>query len=153
MGFSTDWQKMAYVLKPGEKDAPDGLKKAMANTNTLQEALMSASRPGKVAGDVYKEIMDEMTKRGIEAKVYSHPIGYQGHGLGAGLDYRAAQQSASEGKRLRKGSYIAIELNSVTAVPEWDGQKVFVMMEDDAYLTDDGFKTFLPRQTNYYLIH
>ena len=153
MGFSTDWQKMAYVLKPGEKDAPDGLKKAMANTNTLQEALMSASRPGKVAGDVYKEIMDEMTKRGIEAKVYSHPIGYQGHGLGAGLDYRAAQQSASEGKRLRKGSYIAIELNSVTAVPEWDGQKVFVMMEDDAYLTDDGFKTFLPRQTSYYLIH
>jgi Xaa-Pro dipeptidase len=153
MGFSTDWQKMAYVLKPGERDVPEGLKKAMANTNTLQETLMSASRPGKVAGDVYKEIMNEMTRRGIEAKVYSHPIGDQGHGLGAGLDYRASQQSASEGKRLRKGSYISIELNSVTAVPEWDGQKVFVMMEDDAYLTDDGFKTFLPRQTRYYLIH
>jgi hypothetical protein len=40
----------------------------------------------------------------------------------------------------------------LTAVPEWEGQKVFVMMEDDAYLTDDGFKTFLPRQTSYYLI-
>ncbi|MCU1226092.1 MAG: Xaa-Pro aminopeptidase [Edaphobacter sp.] len=153
MGFSTDWQKMAYVLKPGERDVPEGLKKAMANTNTLQETLMSASRPGKVAGEVYKETMDEMTKRGIEAKVYSHPIGDQGHGLGAGLDYRAAQQSASEGKRLRRGSYISIELNSATAVPEWDGQRVFVMMEDDAYLTDDGFKTFLPRQTSYYLIH
>jgi Xaa-Pro aminopeptidase len=153
MGFSTDWQKMAYVLRPGERDVPEGLKKAMANTNTLQETLMSASRPGKVAGEVYKETMDEMTKRGIEAKVYSHPIGDQGHGLGAGLDYRAAQQSASEGKRLRKGSYISIELNSATAVPEWDGQRVFVMMEDDAYLTDDGFKTFLPRQTSYYLIH
>jgi hypothetical protein len=22
MGFDTDWQKMAYVLKTGEKDAP-----------------------------------------------------------------------------------------------------------------------------------
>ncbi len=152
MGFSTDWQKMAYVLKPGEKDAPGGLKRVMANTNALQEELMKDSRPGKLAGDVYKEIMDAMSKRGIEAKVYSHPIGWQGHGLGAGLDYRAAQQGAAEGKRLRDGSYISIELNTVTAVPEWGDQKVFVMMEDDAYLTSEGFKTFLPRQTSYYLI-
>jgi len=152
MGFSTDWQKMAYVLRPGEKDAPAGLKHAMANTNALQEELMTDSRPGKLAGDVYNEIMAAMTKRGIEAKVYSHPIGFQGHGLGAALDYRASQQNASEGKRLRNGSYISIELNTLTAVPEWDGQKVFVMMEDDAYLSDEGFKTFLPRQTSYYLI-
>lgn len=153
MGFSTDWQKMAYVLLPGEKNAPEGLRNAMRNTNTLQETLMSASRPGKLAGDVYKEIMAEMTRRGIEAMVYSHPIGFQGHGLGAGVDFRATQQSASEGKHLRNGSYISIELNSATAVPEWGGQKVFVMMEDDAYLTEDGFKTFLPRQTRFYLIH
>jgi len=153
MGFSTDWQKMAYVLLPGERDAPEGLKRALKNTNILQETLMTDSRPGKLAGDVYNEIMAEMTRRGIEAKVYSHPIGFQGHGLGAGLDYRAAQQGASAGKRLRNGSYISIELNSATPVPEWNNQKVFVMMEDDAYLTDEGFKTFLPRQTSYYLIH
>jgi len=153
MGFSTDWQKMAYVLLPGEKDAPAGLRNAMKNTNTLQDALMTDSRPGKLAGDVYNEIMAEMTRRGIEAKVYSHPIGFQGHGLGAALDYRAAQQGASEGKHLRNGSYLSMELNTATPVPEWDGQKVFVMMEDDVYLTDDGFKTFLPRQTSYYLIH
>jgi Xaa-Pro aminopeptidase len=152
MGFNTDWQKMAYVLRLGEKEAPAGLKHAMANTNALQEELMTSSRPGKLAGDVYNEIMAEMTKRGLEAKVYSHPIGFQGHGLGAALDYRAAQQGASEGKRLRNGSYLSIELNTVTPVPEWDGQKVFVMMEDDAYLTDEGFKTFLPRQMSYYLI-
>jgi len=153
MGFSTDWQKMAYVLLPGEKDAPEGLRTAMKNTNTLQDTLMTDSRPGKLAGEVYNEIMAEMTRRGIEAKVYSHPIGFQGHGLGATLDYRAAQQSASEGKHLRNGSYLSMELNTATPVPEWGGQKVFVMMEDDVYLTNDGFKTFLPRQTSYYLIH
>ena len=153
MGFSTDWQKMAYVLLPGEKDTPEGLRTAMKNTNTLQDTLMTDSRPGKLAGEVYNEIMAEMTRRGIEAKVYSHPIGFQGHGLGATLDYRAAQQSASEGKHLRNGSYLSMELNTATPVPEWGGQKVFVMMEDDVYLTNDGFKTFLPRQTSYYLIH
>ena len=26
MGFSTDWQKEAYLLRPGETDAPAGLK-------------------------------------------------------------------------------------------------------------------------------
>jgi Xaa-Pro dipeptidase len=152
MGLNTDWQKEAYVLRPGEKDAPAGLKHALANTNALQESLMTRSRPGRPAGDVYNDIMADMKQDGIEAKVYSHPIGDQGHGLGAGLDYRAAQQSATEVKRMRKGSYISIELNSATPVPEWDNQKVYVMEEDDAYLTDEGFKTFLPRQTSFYLI-
>ena len=153
MGLNTDWQKEAYLLLPGETDVPAGLKHAMANTNALQESLMTRSRPGRLAGDVYNDILADMKQAGIEAKVYSHPIGEQGHGLGAGLDYRAAQASAAEGKHMRKGSYISIELNSATPVAEWDNQKVFIMEEDDAYLTDDGFKTFLPRQTSFYLIH
>ena len=36
--------KMAYVLLPGEKDAPAGLKNAMKNTNTLQDALAHTRR-------------------------------------------------------------------------------------------------------------
>jgi Xaa-Pro dipeptidase len=153
MGLNTDWQKEAYILLPGETDAPAGLKAALRNTNKLQESLMTQSRPGRPAGEVYNAIMADMKTDGIEAKVYSHPIGEQGHGLGAGLDYRAAQATASESKRLRKGSYISIELNSATPVPEWNNQKVYIMEEDDAYLADDGFKTFLPRQTAFYLIH
>ena len=89
--------------------------------------------------------MDAMTRRGIEAKIYSHPIGNQGHGLGASIDYRASQREdigATHASRLRKGSYMSIELNTATAVPEWDGQKVFVMMEDDAFLTDEGYRFF-----------
>lgn len=152
MGLNTDWQKEAYVLLPGETGVPNGLKHAMANTNALQESLMTRSRPGRLAGDVYNDIMADMKTANIEAKVYSHPIGDQGHGLGAGLDYRAAQATAAEGKHMRKGSYISIELNSATPVAEWDNQKVYIMEEDDAYLTDDGFKTFLPRQTGFYLI-
>ena len=56
------------------------------------------------------------------------------------------------GKRLRKGSYISIELNTRTAVAEWGGQDVFVMMEDDAHLTDDGWIFFRPRQEAWYVI-
>jgi Xaa-Pro dipeptidase len=161
MGFNTDWQKMAYVLLPGEKDAPAGLKQAMKNTNELQDAMMlRAARPGRTGGEVYKLTMEEMQQKGITAMIYSHPIGNQGHGLGASVDFRASKTvnqtheavNASAVQTLRKGSYISVELNTQTEIPEWGGQKIYVMSEDDAYLTDDGFKFFQPRQTAFYLI-
>ena len=156
MGFDTDWQKMAYVLREGDTDVPAGLKAAMRNTNTLQDSVMRRhSRPGKLAADVYTDTMAEMKTAGIEAMIYSHPIGLHGHGLGASIDFRAAQRAdigQQAEKRLRLGSYISIELNTATAVPEWDGQKVFVMMEDDAHLTDTGWEFFRPRQEAWYLV-
>ena len=55
-------------------------------------------------------------------------------------------------KRFRNGSYISIELNSKTPVPEWEGQEVFVMMEDDTYLTPEGWVFFRTRQTSWYSV-
>lgn len=155
MGFDTDWQKMAYVLKPGEADAPAGLKAALRNTNTLQDALMLRhARPGRTGGAVFTATMAEMRERGIEAMIYSHPLGNQGHGLGASIDFRSSLRTdRNDGAlALRGGSYISIELNTATAVPEWGGKKVFVMMEDCAYLTADGYRFFRPRQEAFYLI-
>ncbi|MBJ6762029.1 M24 family metallopeptidase [Myxococcaceae bacterium JPH2] len=152
MGLNTDWQKMAYVLREGETDVPAGLKKALANTHALQDALMlKESRPERSAADVYTATMEDMRQQGITAMVYSHPLGNQGHALGAAIDFRSAARKESP-KVLRKGSYIAVELNTATAVPEWDGQTVYVMEEDPAYLTDEGFKFFVPRQDAFYLI-
>ncbi|RKH51283.1 M24 family metallopeptidase [Corallococcus interemptor] len=153
LGMSTDWQKMAYVLKDGETDAPEGLKRALANTQTLQDALMlRASRPGRSSADVYDATMAEMKEKGIEAKVYSHPLGAQGHALGASIDFRAASRSEAP-RLLRKGSYLAVELSTTTPVPEWGGQPVAVMQEDPAYLTDEGWRFFVERQSAFYLIH
>ncbi|HYW31526.1 MAG TPA: M24 family metallopeptidase, partial [Gemmatimonas sp.] len=155
MGFDTDWQKMAYVLKPGERDAPAGLKRAMANTNLLQDALTQRhARPGLTGGTVFTNTMAEMRERGIEAMIYSHPIGAQGHGLGASIDFRSPLRSdtTTQNARLRDGSYISIELNTATPVAEWGGKKVFVMMEDDAYLTSGGYRFFEPRQQSFFLI-
>ncbi|MEJ8566539.1 M24 family metallopeptidase [Elongatibacter sediminis] len=153
MGFDTDWQKHAYVLREGEDDVPQGLKDAMANTNALQDALMlRASRPGRTAGAVHDATMAEMQEKGIEAQIYSHPLGNHGHGMGAGISFSNAKNEARASKTLRKGAYIAIELNTKTPVPEWDNQDVFIMMEDPAHLTDDGWEFFRPRQEAFYLI-
>ena len=153
LGLSSDWQKMAYVLLPGENRAPAGLERALANTNILQDAVIRLSRPGKTAAGVFDETMAEMKAKGITAQVYSHPLGPQGHGLGASIDFRSAQRdSGLPPKKLRLGSYLALELNTQTEVPEWGGQKVTMMGEDPVYLAEDGWKFFRPRQEKLYLI-
>jgi Xaa-Pro aminopeptidase len=153
MGLDSDWQKMAYVLRPGESDAPDGLKAALANTNALQDALMlRASRPGRTAGEAYRETMAEMDEQAITAQIYSHPLGNHGHGVGPSIDFRSADQVDATGRTLVEGAYISIELNTKTAVPEWDGQDVYVMQEDPAYLTNEGWRFFRPRQEMFYLV-
>jgi Xaa-Pro aminopeptidase len=155
MGLNTDWQKMAYVLREGERAVPEGLFVALEKTNTLWEVLSRVSRPGDSAGEVYNETMAEMERLGIEAMIYSHPLGNQGHGLGASIDFRSAKREDAEdrqAKQLREGSYIAIEFNIADEIPEWDGQKVWIMQEDPAYLTADGWRLFVPRQREYYLV-
>ncbi len=150
MGLSTDWQKHGYILKPGEKDAPAGLKAALKNTNQLQDIMFSFARAGMTGAEVYDQTMAECKKQGIEAMIYSHPIGAHGHGLGASIDFRRTIGGTEE--RLRLGSYTSIELNTSTNVPEWNNQKVTIMAEDDAYMTETGYKFFRPRQTEFYLI-
>jgi len=152
MGLSTDWQKMGYVLRPGEKDAPDGLNKALTNTNRLQDALFTHIKSGAKGFEVYESTMADMKTAGIEAMIYSHSVGNQGHALGASIDFRRPPAGAPSEPPFREGSYTSIELNTSTPVPEWGGQKVTMMMEDDAYLTKEGMKWFRPRQTAFYLI-
>ena len=152
MGLSTDWQKMGYVLRQGEKDVPEGLKKALANTNRLQDALFTHIKPGVRGHEIYDATMADMKKLGIEAMIYSHSVGNQGHALGASIDFRRSSAGTSLEPPFREGSYTAIELNTSTPVPEWNGQKVTIMMEDDAYLTKDGMKWFRPRQRSFYVI-
>ncbi len=111
MGLDSDWQKMAYVLQPGETDAPDGLKAALANTMALQDALTQrASRPGRTVGDVYARTMAEMEEAGITAQIYSHPLGNHGHGLGPSIDFRSSGSSDAAARVLVEGSYISIEM-------------------------------------------
>ena len=94
--------------------------------------------------------MAQMKRENVEAMIYSHPLGTQGHGLGASIDFRKSIGGAEE--RFRLGSYMAIELNTSTVVPEWNNQKVTIMAEDDAVMTEKGFEFIRPRQTELYLI-
>ena len=44
--LNTDTQHKAYVLLPGETDAPAGLKRALANSNALQDIVARGDPAG-----------------------------------------------------------------------------------------------------------
>jgi len=152
MGLNTDYQRMAYVLRDAEETAPAGLEASLANTRALQDVMMrEEARPGRPSADVYDGTMAKMKARGINAQIYSHPLGFQGHALGPSIDMRAAARK-DPSRPLRAGSYLSIELNTRTAIPEWGGQEVFTMEEDPAHLDADGYHFFGEQQQHLFLI-
>ncbi len=154
LGFSTDYQKHAYILGEGETTVPEALQKALTNTNKLQDILLSEMAPGRTGEAVYTAAMERAEAAGLDAAIYSHSIGHFGHFVGTAIgSFTSGQTKGLRGQLpLRPGSYTSIELNTKTPVSEWDGQEVYIMMEDDAYLSPEGMKFFLPRQTRWYVI-
>ncbi len=137
--MNTDTQHMAYVLKPGEKDAPAGLRRALANGNALQDLLMSEIRPGRTGNEILAAARATMKAKGIVGTIYSHPIGMHGHGSGPliGLwDYQEGVPGRGDAKVIANMWY-SIELQATTLVPEWNGQPVRMALEEDMMIGTD----------------
>ena len=81
--LNTDTQHNAYVLRPGEADAPAGLKKALANANAMLDIAMEETRPGRSGTEVLQSVLARMKAKGIDGTMYTHPIGLNGHGARA----------------------------------------------------------------------
>lgn len=82
-GLATDYQKTAYVLRPGEKEPPQGLQQAFANAVKVQEAVVEVAKPGAIGYQV-KEAAEALARsRGLQPSVYSHSVAVGGHDIGA----------------------------------------------------------------------
>lgn len=152
--LNTDTQQHAYVLHPGETDAPAGLKAALATGNRLQDVLTSNFRAMRSGNDILRASLEQATAEGIKPTIYTHPIGYHGHGAGPTIGLWD-QQGGVPGRGdypLYPNTAHSIELNAAVAIPEWDGQEVRVMLEEDAFF--DGTDTWYMdgRQTKLLLI-
>lgn len=154
LGFASDWQKVAYILREGEEDVPEGLKTALGNANIVHEAFASAPRPGMTGWEATLAIAARLENVDFLPSLYSHPIGYHGHALGPNINARDMDLSSppERDSHLRDGSYRSIEFSATSAVPEYGGGAVRIPMEDDGYLTAEGYKYFRPYQTEWYVI-
>ncbi len=154
IGFASDWQKVAYILREGEDDVPEGLKAALGNANLVHEAFASEPRPGMTGWEATLAIAARLEGVDFLPSLYSHPIGYHGHALGPNINARDMDLSSppERDSHLRNGAYRSIEFSATSAVPEYGGGTVRIPMEDDGYLTPDGYEYFRPYQTEWYVI-
>ena len=153
--LATDTQHMGYVLREGETDVSEGIKKALATSNRLQDLLMERMRPGRSGNEVLGDTLTSMKAEKINGTVYTHPIGDHGHGAGPliGLWDRQEGVPGRGDVSLLPNSWFSIELQATSPVPEWDNQMLRVAQEEDAILGPDGhMKWVLKRQTEYHLI-
>lgn len=154
LGFSTDTQHNAYVLRAGETDAPEGLKEGLRRANRLQDLTMMHAPIGATGNEALAGALAQASAEGIEATIYCHAIGYHGHGAGPPIgmsDYQDGVPVRGD-YHFRANTWHSIELNARYDVPEWDGQSVRFALEEDAALLDGGWDWVDGRQTEFFLI-
>lgn len=153
--LNTDTQHMGYVLREDESAAPAGLVAALRASNRLQDIVMAEIRPGRTGNEILRASLARMRAARIDGTVYTHPIGMHGHGAGPliGLwDYQEGVPGRGD-HRVIPGMWFSIELQATSAVPEWDGQRVRSMQEEDAIVAADGtIRWALARQTEFHLV-
>jgi Xaa-Pro aminopeptidase len=153
--LNTDTQHLAYVLLPGETDAPAGLKAALANANAMQDISMEETRPGRTGNEILASVLARMKAKGINGTMYTHPIGMNGHGAGPliGLwDYQDGVPGRGDAKVVSP-MWFSIELQATTPVPEWGGQPVRMAQEEDMIIGPDGKARWaLRRQDRLFLV-
>jgi hypothetical protein len=154
LGLSTDQQQNAYVLKPGETNAPAGLQDALAAGNRLQDIHAEAMAVGRTGNEILKRAREKATSEGIEATIYTHPIGLHGHGAGPSIGAWHSQepQPGKGDYELFDDTCHSIELMITKEVPEWDGQEVRIALEEDAAFTGGQFQWLSGHQTHFHLV-
>ena len=154
LGLWTDVQQNAYILKPGESDAPDGLKAALADGNRLQDIVAESMADGRTGNEVLKAAREQALSEGIEPTIYCHPIGIHCHAAGPTIglwDQQDGVPGAGD-YEIHESTCYSIELNVKKSVPEWDGQRVRIGLEEDAVFLDGRLQWLSGRQTSFHLI-
>ncbi|UUR07896.1 M24 family metallopeptidase [Sphingomonas glaciei] len=153
LGLNSDVQQLGYVLKPGERDAPRGLRDGLAAANRVQDALTGSFRTGLTGNQILAAARAKAIAAGLTPSIYSHPIGFHGHGAGSSIGFWDNQNPDPRGERpLRPNTAWSIELNAKANVPEWNGQEIDFRQEENAFFDGRTIRYLDGRQTRFHLV-
>ncbi len=154
LGLHTDQQQHGYVLRAGEQTAPEGLRRGLAAGNRAQGLLMAEFVAGRTGNEVLAATRSAAAAEGIDATIYSHPIGLHGHAAGPTIglwDEQGGVEGAGDYPLYPDTAY-SLELSVATPVPEWGNQPVRIMLEEDAFFDGAEVRLLDGRQTGFWLI-
>lgn len=153
--LNSDHQQWAYLLRPGETDAPEGMYRLLAEAHRLQDVYMDEFRAGLSGNQLLANILARARREGIpNPKVYSHSLGLFLHEPGPliGLPW---EQERCEGRGdviLHDNSAFTMELSVSRIVPGWSAQEVRMSIEEDVVFTAGRCRPVSGRQTRFYLV-
>ena len=138
--LNTDQQQHFYVLKPGETEVPEFLRKAFASGNRLQDILVEEFEAGKTGNEILSDALTRAKAEGLTASIYTHPIGFHGHAAGPTIgmwDKQKGVKGTGDYPLFPNTAY-SIELFAATEVQEWR-KIVRIMLEEDGVFGENGF--------------
>jgi len=151
--LNTDTQQHAYVLKPGETEAPEELRAALERGNRLQDILTEQFKTGRSGNDILSRSLAQAKREGITASIYTHPIGFHGHAAGPTIGLWD-QQGGVPGRGdypLYPNTAHSIELYAETDVSSWN-KSVRIRLEEDAFFDGQETRYIDGRQKEFLLI-
>jgi Xaa-Pro aminopeptidase len=151
--LNTDTQQHAYILKPGETDAPEYLKNAFKRGNKLQDILTGNFKEGKTGNQILADSRKQAIDGGITPSIYTHPIGFHGHAAGTTIGMWDMQEGVpfTGDYPMHYNTAYSIELNASVYVIEWK-KEIRIQLEEDGYFDETGFRYIDGRQTELIVI-
>jgi hypothetical protein len=150
----TDTQEMAYVLRAGETDVPAGLRQALAQGNRWQDSLTDQFERGRDGNRILAAALEAARTLDLNATVYSHPIGFFGHGPGPIIgwwDHQGPTPVRGEWP-LHANTAYAIEGNIKVPIPEWDNHILQIKLEQSAVFDGEELLYLAGRQTRWHVV-
>ena len=151
----SDQQQWAYIVRPGETDAPEPMRRLMAQTHRLQRIFMSEFREGLTGNEILANIHRRAQQEGIpNPKIYSHSCGIFLHEPGPliGLPW---EQERCEGRgdvKLRENNTFAMELSTGQVIPGFSKEIINLSLEEEVVFTEGRCRPIGGLQRRFYLI-
>lgn len=132
-GYCSDLQRIWYVRRPGESEAPEELRRAMAITVAAIEAGAAALRPGVKGWEVDAAARRVIVEAGYPEyrHAFGHGLGRACHDGGPLLGPRWPRYGSAPEQSVEAGHVYTLELG----VPTPAG---YLALEEDVVVTEDG---------------
>lgn len=153
-GYSSDIQRTAYVLRPGEREAPPAVRKMWKTTFTANRAAIDAMKPGVMANAVDTAARKVITGAGYDEYPHAagHEIGLKVHDVGPvlGPDWKE-RYGTGVWHPLEEGQVYAVEPMIYFDVPEVGGV-VQVGLEEDVVIESTGARMIGEPQNDLWVL-
>lgn len=152
MGYCSDVNRQAYVLRPGETEAPEVIRDFFRFSLEFARELKKNMIPGEKAIDIHTKTMRFLQDSGYEGWVGAHTIGDTVHCIGP-LLYPDYPERYGDRVHLRLDPIMlfAVELGISKDIPEL-GRTLSLTRQDDGVLREGGVEYLSSPQTELILI-